>query len=284
VDDEALRSKLMLVSNDRSLKSYIMVSIEQESPTKPPCDDNASTKQSTVVSGLTNHSRGSVQANFHQRVLTRDGCSCVFCKSSVKAHLKAAHIFDVFRAEDIPNEDTDFLQQYEILDLYDTSNGITLCSECHDVFDALLCCIKVTVQNGVVISHKIVVANAVKSSPEFTEKWSRLDGADVTVPTKSILLKHWPPAELFLFREAKYNEYTLKRHQLAQDLPTVCKCGKRTKSAAGLANHMRSKSCLERMTTKSNQFSKLFTPAKTSTVKKPFSKRKKPQSAGKAEV
>lgn len=280
-DNEALRSNLMLVSSDRSLQSYIMVSIEQQSPTKPPCDDNASTKQSSVVSGLTNHSRGSVQGNYHQRVLTRDGCCCVFCGNCVKAHLKAAHIFDVFRAADIPDEDADFLQQYEILDLYDTSNGITLCSECHNVFDALLCCVKVMVEDDVT-SHKIVVANALKSSPEFAEKWSQLDGADVRVPTKPTLLKHWPPAELFLFREAKYDEYTVKRHQLAQDLPTVCKCGKRTKSAAGLANHMRSKSCLERTTTKSNKFSKLFTPAKTSTVKKPRSKRKKPQSAGKA--
>lgn len=139
-DDEALRSRLMMVSNDRSLVSYIMVSIEQESPSKAPCDDNASTKQSTTVSGLTNQSRGSVQGNFHQRVLTRDGSSCVFCGNAVKAHLKAAHIFDVFRAADIPEQDAEFLQQYEILDLYDTSNGITLCSECHDVRLTVVLC------------------------------------------------------------------------------------------------------------------------------------------------
>ncbi len=128
-------------------------------------------------------------------------------------------------------------------------------------------------------AHKIVVANALKSSPEFAEKWTQLDGAAVRLPTKSTLLKHWPPAELFRFREAKYDEYTVKRHQLAQDLPTVCKCGKRTKSATGLANHMRSKSCLERMITKSNKLSKLFTPTKSSTEKKRRSKRKKPKSA-----
>lgn len=104
------------------------------------------------------------------------------------------------------------------------------------------------------------------------------------VPTKSTLLKHWPPAELFLFREAKYDEYTLKRHQLAHDLPTVCKCGKRTKSAAGLANHMRSKSCLsgENDPTKSNKFSKLSTPAKFTSAKKQRSKRKKSLSVGTA--
>lgn len=46
---------------------------------------------------------------------------------------------------------------------------------------------------------------------------TQLDGADVRVPTEPMLLKYWPPAELFLFREAKYDEYTVKRHQLAQD-------------------------------------------------------------------
>ena len=197
--------------------------------------------------------------------------------------MKAAHIFDDFRAADIPGEDPDFLQRYDITDLYDTSNGITLCSECYDVFDALLCCVKVVMNSEcVVVGHKIVVANALKSSSEFAEKWTQLDEADVRVPTKPALLKNWPPAKLFLFREAKYDEYTAKRHQLAQDLPTVCKCGKRTKSVAGLANHVRSKSCLERMTTKSNKFSTLFTPAKTSTGKKQRSKRRKSQLAGKA--
>lgn len=282
-DNEALRSNLMLVSNDKSLQSYLMVSIEQESPTKPPCDDNASTKQSSAVSGLTNHSRGSVQGSFHQRVLTRDGSCCVFCGDRVKAHLFAAHIFDMFRAADIPDEDAEFLLQYEILDLYDTSNGITLCGECHDVFDALLCCVKVEFDSeGAVTSHRIVVANALKSSAEFAGKWSKLDGASVRVPTKPILLKHWPPAELFQFRETKYDEYAVKRRQLAQDLPNVCKCGKRTKSPAGLANHMRSKACLERLTTKSNKFSNLFTPANTSSVKKKRPKRRKLLAAGKA--
>lgn len=50
-DSETLRFNLMRVSSDISLQSYIMVSIEQERPTKqPPCDDNASTKHSSAVS------------------------------------------------------------------------------------------------------------------------------------------------------------------------------------------------------------------------------------------
>lgn len=141
----------------------------------------------------------------------------------------------------------------------------------------MLCCVKVEFDSEcAVIGHKIVVANALKSSAEFAAKWSKLDGASVRVPTNPVLLKHWPPAELILFREAKYNEYAVKRRQLAQDLPNVCKCGKRNKSAAELAYHMRYKSCLERMATKSNKFSKLSTYVKTSSVKKQRSKRRKP--------
>ena len=64
------------------------------------------------------------------------------------ALMKAAHNFDVFSDADIPDEHADnYLQQYEILDLYDTSNGITLCNECHGVFNALLCCVKFVVYN-----------------------------------------------------------------------------------------------------------------------------------------
>ena len=95
------------------------------------------------------------------------------------------------------------------------------------MFDALLCCVKVVKEcECVVIGYKIVVAYALKSSVEFAEKWTKLDGADVRVPTSATHLKLWPPAELFQFREAKYDEYTFKRHQLAEDLPTVYKCVK----------------------------------------------------------
>ena len=168
-DTNTFREKLVLVSQDKSSQRYIMVSIENNTPTKAPCNDNASI--GGAMSELTNlsGSRGSVQGNFHQRVLTRDGSACIFCHKNRKANLKAAHLFDIFRAKDIPVDDPDFLQQYEITDLYDTSNGITLCSECHDVFDALLCCVEVrSNEDGSITDHFIIVANAILHSPEFT--------------------------------------------------------------------------------------------------------------------
>lgn len=83
----------------------------------------------------------------------------MFCGNCIKAHLKAAHI-----AADIPEHDAEFLRQYKILDLYETDNGITLCRECHDMFEALLCCVKVVMDSEcVVMGHMIVVSNALKS-------------------------------------------------------------------------------------------------------------------------
>lgn len=115
-----LRTALEKVFWDPSVLSLIMVSTEKESPTKPPQDDYAS-EGSSALSDLTNDtssSRGSVQGNFHERVLRRDGAKCVFCFDATKAHLKAAHIFDVFRGKEIPMDDAGYLEQYGILDTY----------------------------------------------------------------------------------------------------------------------------------------------------------------------
>mmetsp|Transcript_25125 Transcript_25125/g.36064 ORF Transcript_25125/g.36064 Transcript_25125/m.36064 type:complete len:200 (+) Transcript_25125:228-827(+) len=115
---------------------------------------------------------------------------------------------------------------------------------------------------GTKTDHVIIVSNTLLQSPEFHEKWTVLNGAKVTVPSKPLLLKNWPPSKLFRFREDKYNERMEKRHQLARDVPNVCsKCGRRCKSVSGLAMHCRSKTCLELVITKNSKLSRLHTPA-----------------------
>lgn len=265
-DTPTLKQKLSIVSNDSSFKSAILVSVEENSPKNSPCNDNISLHSSNV-SALTSTTRGSMQDNFHSRVLKRDNEHCVFCGEDTKAHLKAAHIFDVFRANYIPPDDKKFLQQYELIDLYDTSNGITLCADCHFAFDALLCCVDVVDDNGVA-KHILKVAEALKQSAEYGEKWRPLDGTAVRVPTDPVLLKHWPPDALFKFRKSKFDEYKMKRDETAKDRPYVCRCGMRTKSEQGLARHIRSKKCLTRQTSSSVRYSNLFTPDKTSAVPK----------------
>eukprot|EP01036_Dinobryon_divergens_P051670 gene51670-69145_t len=51
-DTTSLREKLSLLSNTTALDLYIMVSIEEESPVKAPCEDLL-LNESSVLSGLT---------------------------------------------------------------------------------------------------------------------------------------------------------------------------------------------------------------------------------------
>jgi len=255
------REKLLLVSQDKSCQQYIVVSIENSTPTKAPCNDTVSIGAMSELTDVS--SRGSVQSNFRQRVLTRDGSVCVFCHNKRTAELKAAHLFDIFRAKEVPDNDPEFLQQYEVSDLYDTSNGITLCRECHDVFDALLCCVEVRrSEEGTITDHVIIVANAILQSAALKRKWTALNGSKVRVPSNPLMLTNWPPPKLFEFREDKFKERAIKRYKLSDDAPNVCsKCFHRCKSLVGLAAHCRSKSCVERAISNSNKLSKLYTPA-----------------------
>ena len=122
----------------------------------------------------TSHRRGSnIQSNFRQRVLCLDGCCCVFCGDSDKAHLQAAHTFGVLREEDVPAGDTEYLRQYKIIDTYETCSVTTLCSECHSAFDTLLCCVEVSTDtDGTATDHvycvvEVEVASALKLSPTY---------------------------------------------------------------------------------------------------------------------
>ena len=119
-------------------------------------------------------------------------------------------------------------------------------------------------EDGSITDHIIIVANALLSSPAFQCKWTALNGAQVAVPSKRLMLKNWPPPMLFKFREDKFKERVIERHKLAEDcLPNICtKCGRRCKSVGGLAAHSRSKVCLDMVITKSNKLSRrLYTPA-----------------------
>jgi len=127
-----------------------------------------------------------------------------------------------------------------------------------------------SIKDGTINDHVIIVSNALLHSPSFTEKWTALNGAKVTVPSQPLLLKNWPSSKLFRFREDKYKERLEKRHQRALDEPNVCsKCGQRCKSVSGLANHSRSKACLELMS-KSNKLSRHHTPAEKTSSEQPI--------------
>ena len=177
-------------------------------------------------------------------------------------------------------EEEKYYIQYELYTLWDTNNGITLCIDCYDIYDALLCCIKATTiisgssdkedsttnttaatttalttpvtttntanstTNTSTTKYTILVSNVLKSYPMYTEKWSRLDGACVSLP-EPMFMNRWPSVVLLQYRENMYNKYTLENHPLEVTLPYECThCGMRTKTEVRLASHMRSKACL----------------------------------------
>lgn len=261
-DTASLREKLFLVSNDTTQHLYIIVSFEEERPVKAPCDVLL-LNDISVLSDLTGSSaQNSVQVNFRERVLFRDNC-CVFCGYGKKAALKAAQIFDVFHADDRVEYNFAFLCQYGIMNLYDTQNGLTLCSHCYDMFDALLCCVVVEYDaTGSAAVYKLAIAEAIKNSPQFAGKRTKFDGSLLRVPTDSVRRKYWPPEELFKYRESKFHENSLKLHAMAIEFPEVCcVCGKRCKSASGLTAHQGSGACLSNIMKKNRQIPTMYTPA-----------------------
>ena len=264
--DQLVQEYFELVRCDKTMLSKIMVSLGFHSPVKPPEDENMSSLSDGEYSGG-DSGRGSVQAYFRRCVLKRDGSSCLFCNNSSVSLLKAAHLFDVFRAKDIPEGDTDFLRKYGLINIFDTCNGITLCAECHSAFDALLVCIRI--QNYKSKKYSIEVANALLSQQHEEDKWNLINGKEINMPTIETFVNNWPVDALFNFRADKYDEYTVKRQNKAIELPFVCwKCWRRTKTVAGLFKHQQSKSCVERMqkATTSVSFKEMHTPTKDPTI------------------
>ena len=158
-------------------------------------------------------------------------------------------------------EEEKYYIQYELYTLWDTNNGLTLCIDCYDIYDALLCCIKattvttsssgssdkedaitnttaittttaltttVTTANTNTTTYTITVANALKSHPIYTDKWLRLDGTSVALPDR-MFMNRWPSVVLLQYRENMYDKYTLENHPLEVTLPYECMhCGMRT--------------------------------------------------------
>lgn len=95
------------------------------------------------------------------------------------------------------------------MDLYDTRNGIALCSDCH-----FLCCVDVVHEDGTV-KHILRVSDTLKLSVERSGKWLEIDGREVRVPTDEFYLQHWPSPELFKFRNISKIKYSaIKRWQI----------------------------------------------------------------------
>jgi len=132
----------MFVSEDEEMMKSIYIFAGNESPTTSPVKEErdkvdisqleisgkpeTSGSDSSNISGKT--SRSTCQKRFRETLLRRDGSKCLICPETTT--LEAAHVIDVesklSKAE---------LEKLQLFDLYDCSNGIILCRNCHWKYD-----------------------------------------------------------------------------------------------------------------------------------------------------
>lgn len=89
--------------------------------------------------------------------------------------------------------------KYGIGSINDTSNGISLCWDCHRCFDANLVCIEP-------ITGKLIITDDLFAN--MPAKWGSL--ADYAVP---VINFPWPSKALLKFREDAMHNATVSRHE-----------------------------------------------------------------------
>lgn len=210
-DTAALRLHLSEVTSSAYTTSLIAISFERgSSPDAPPDEDESScscscSDASSWISELTQESEPALE--YFQRVVTiRDGHACVLCGLSDIAQLRVLQLIDESVTQDAIDGVNILINQFDLLNEYEPSNGLTFCENCYEMFDTRLCCVSVEVDDAdVAIAYKIVVSPALKTHSEFGTKWTSLDGANVRTPSLNHS-KYWPPVKLFRYFESQYLE------------------------------------------------------------------------------
>jgi len=202
-----LHTSLNLLHTSTENDAGIYVVFGTESPKSSPNDKEAqiiSDDNNSKISSLSGHSyssRGSVQDDFRDRVLNRDNNMCWFCKDT--KYLEAAHVFEVFNEHDLNEFSREaFFEKYNICTVYETRNGITLCKECHGVFDAALCCVTTSsTGDGAAHIYTLLVADAVIADREFHVKWNALNNCVLAAPNTPLKIADFPTPALFMYRQ-----------------------------------------------------------------------------------
>ena len=169
------------------------------------------------------------QGDFRERVHRRDEKKCVFC-GSTKEPLFAAHI-----VENMHRDNIDLVNRYELTGINDSVNGITLCFNCHDVFDNGLA--TVDPSTGKLVATEALLAHE-------PEKWSSLNGSAVTITSE----RHWPYKSLWQYRFDEMKRKVADRKAMKETYPYFCSlCNLAIKSIPGLTSHRNSQKCLQRV-------------------------------------
>lgn len=119
------------------------------------------------------------QEDFKTRVKFRDNNQCVFCDFGGDP-LYAAHILPYANFK----SDCAAFETYEISGINSTSNGLTLCWNCHQAFDNNLVCISP-------VEYILLVVDALLSFEP--EKWGKLNkktilfARSIDIPREAVL-------------------------------------------------------------------------------------------------
>jgi len=167
---------------------------QEESPTGSPQQAVKPSNDVHSVSSATSNRTG--QEDFNDRVLSRDNFICLFCSFS-GTPLYGAHIFGhkEFNKIPIPSK-RECLDSYSISGINDTSNGFTLCWNCHQAFDNYLVCVDP-------VTSILLVTEALQEHEPT--KWKLLHKKYVT-PAKF----NWPSKELVTYRFNKMHAKKMK--------------------------------------------------------------------------
>lgn len=122
------------------------------------------------------------------------------------------------------------LDRYSISGINETSNGFTLCWNCHQAFDNYLVCVDPVTSN-------LLVTEALQEHEPT--KWKKLHGKCVT-PAKF----NWPSNGLVTYRFDKMHAKQEERAKHSITHPFRCRtCGIKLKSLKGLGAHSGSQKC-----------------------------------------
>jgi predicted restriction endonuclease len=211
VDTESMLNFFSYSIGDKKRISQIIISCEQTTPTKAPVNfDSASEMSIGSVKVSSTLSRGDFQTVFRNQVLSRDKNLCVFC-GSIES-LEAAHIFNVKDGGDESSYAK--LGKLHLHTLYDIGNGITLCYDCHKLFDWHLCSVHIEDDDSSKVF--VVATDALLESSDENEKvkWNNLHGKLVNIPDDPLeLSRNWPLASLFSYRESEFVSSNSERRQ-----------------------------------------------------------------------
>ena len=192
------------------------------SPDVQPADDSVSESAALTRSS----GRSASQPAFRDAVLRRDGNSCVLCRTvdvaGAKSCLEATHVI----AARSPQAICDSVSLYNV---YDSNNGITLCSDCHYWFDRYMWCL--------LPCGTVSVADAL-STRAGCERWVGLCGCTLRAPTEPLPRASWPPPHYWGVQERLFKAAAAVRHEIASGRIYSCeKCGARFENVPQLQQH-----------------------------------------------